>query len=122
MAAPKQQPWEECEPWQPSDCHDLLFLGSNQRVDLGNVPVGDLLDVALGALLVVLGRQLVFHQLLDGVIGVAAPVAHGDLGVLALAATLFAVSWYSAFGALLLLGALPLWLLFIVFLLRAARP
>jgi ABC-type transport system involved in cytochrome bd biosynthesis fused ATPase/permease subunit len=43
-------------------------------------------------------------------------------GVLALAATLFAVSFYSAFGALLLLGALPLWLLFIVFLLRAARP
>ncbi|MHA3774873.1 hypothetical protein ACXR0O_25415 [Verrucomicrobiota bacterium sgz303538] len=43
-------------------------------------------------------------------------------GVLALTATLFATVFYAAFGGLLLLGALPLWLLFIVFLLRAARP
>lgn len=43
-------------------------------------------------------------------------------GVLALIATLIATVFYSAFGGLLLLGALPLWLLFIVFLLRAARP
>jgi hypothetical protein len=43
-------------------------------------------------------------------------------GVLALATTVFAVEWYHLFGGLLLLVALPLWLLFIVFLVRALKP
>jgi hypothetical protein len=42
-------------------------------------------------------------------------------GVLALAASLFAMIW-PHIGPFLLLGALPLWLLFIVFLIRAAKP
>jgi hypothetical protein len=43
-------------------------------------------------------------------------------GVLALTATILAVSWYRVFGGLLLLTALPLWILFFVFLVRAAKP
>jgi hypothetical protein len=43
-------------------------------------------------------------------------------GVMAVATTLFAIWWYSMFGGLLLLAALPLWVLFIFFLLRAIRP
>jgi hypothetical protein len=31
---------------QGSDRHDVLFLGRDQRVDLGNVLVGELLDSA----------------------------------------------------------------------------
>ena len=42
-------------------------------------------------------------------------------GFLALVATLFSVVWHPAFGGLLLIGSLPLWLLFILFLLRAGR-
>jgi len=43
-------------------------------------------------------------------------------GILAIAATVVAATWYQYFGGLLLLAALPLWLLFIVFLVRSARP
>jgi hypothetical protein len=42
-------------------------------------------------------------------------------GVMALATTLFALKWYGLFGGLLLLAALPLWLLFFLFLQRAAK-
>jgi hypothetical protein len=42
-------------------------------------------------------------------------------GILALGMTLLATVMHPAFGGLLLLGALPLWLLFFVYLLRAAR-
>ena len=43
-------------------------------------------------------------------------------GVLALATTVVAVEWYRFFGGLLLLVALPLWLLFFVFLVRSLKP
>jgi hypothetical protein len=42
-------------------------------------------------------------------------------GLMALAASPFALVW-PYIGPFLLLGALPLWLLFIVFLFRAAKP
>jgi len=41
-------------------------------------------------------------------------------GVLALTASVFAMSW-PYIGPFLLIATLPLWLLFIVFLLRAAK-
>ena len=46
----------------PSDFHDLGFFGVDQAVDLLDVLVGELLDVLLGARLVVLGDLL---ELLD---------------------------------------------------------
>ena len=46
----------------PSDFHDLRFFGLDQLVDLLDVLVGELLDVLLGARLVVLGDVL---ELLD---------------------------------------------------------
>lgn len=42
-------------------------------------------------------------------------------GVMAATASFFAMLW-PGIGPILLLGTLPLWLLFFVFLLRAARP
>jgi hypothetical protein len=36
-------------------------------------------------------------------------------------ATLFSAVWQPAFGGLFLIASLPLWLLFILFLLRAGR-
>jgi hypothetical protein len=48
-------------------------------------PVGELLDLGLGATLVVLGDLLVLQQFLDLLVGIAADVADRDLGVLAFA-------------------------------------
>jgi hypothetical protein len=62
---PAAWPWSTGAGWLPSNRHDLLFLAGDQAVDLGDVLVGDLLDVGFGALLVVLGGQLVLDQLLD---------------------------------------------------------
>jgi hypothetical protein len=43
-------------------------------------------------------------------------------GVLAAATTVLAMTWFRPFGALLLLTASPLWVLFFVFLIRALKP
>ena len=66
-----------------SDRHQLLFLRLDHFVDVLDRGVGELLDVGLGAAGLVLGNLLVLQQLLDVVVGVAADVADGDLGVLA---------------------------------------
>src|ERR1043165_5436103 len=65
-----------------SDGHDLGFLGREQLVDLVDDAVGQLLDLVLAATLVVLGDELVLGHLLGLLVGVAAQVAHGDLGIL----------------------------------------
>src|SRR5688572_19659073 len=70
----------------PSDGQDLRFLGGNQPVDLGDRPVGELLDLVERASLLVLADLLVLQQLLRMLVGIAADVAHRDLGVLALVA------------------------------------
>src|SRR5215207_4044879 len=61
-----------------SNLHDLFFFGREQLVDLRDVLVGELLHVALGATLVVLGDLFLLQQLLDVVHHVAAHVTHGD--------------------------------------------
>jgi len=43
-------------------------------------------------------------------------------GVLAIGVTVVAMMYYVPFGGLLLLFALPLWILFFMFLIRAVRP
>ena len=43
-------------------------------------------------------------------------------GVLAVGSTVCAVMWYKYFGGLLLLFALPLWIFFLMFLIRALKP
>src|SRR6478735_5840471 len=58
-----------------SDRHDLGFLGRHESIDLGDVTIGHLLDLAFGTLLIVLGGKLVLDQFLDRVIGIAAQVA-----------------------------------------------
>src|SRR5690606_23418611 len=68
-----------------SDRHQFLFLGLDHVIDILDRLVGDLLDVVLGTTHVVLGDLLFLQQVLDLLVGVAADVAHGDLGVLALA-------------------------------------
>src|SRR5690606_442595 len=68
-----------------SDRHQFLFLGLDHLVDVLDRLVGDLLDLVLGAAHVVLADLLFLQQVLDLLVGVAADVADGDLGVLALA-------------------------------------
>src|SRR6478672_6159514 len=68
-----------------SDRHQLLFLGAYHLVDVLDGLVGEFLDVRFAACRLVLGDLLVFQQLLDVVVGIAADIADGDLGVLPLA-------------------------------------
>src|SRR5690606_684065 len=68
-----------------SDRHQFLFLALDHLVDVLDRLVGDLLDLVLGAAHVVLGDLLFLQQVLDLLVGVAAHVADGDLGILALA-------------------------------------
>src|SRR5215469_5006936 len=66
----------------PSHLHDLFLLGGQQRFDIGNVLVGELLHLGLGAPLVILRHELLLEHLLDVVHDIAAHVAHGDARVL----------------------------------------
>src|SRR5690606_8069593 len=68
-----------------SDRHQFLFLALDHLVHVLDRLVGDLLDLVLGAAHVVLGDLLFLQQVLDLLVGVAAHVADGDLGILALA-------------------------------------
>src|SRR4051794_23759498 len=77
----------DCKDGTPaSDGHDLRFLARDQAVDLGDGAVGDLLHLVERAALVVLADLLVLEQLLGVLVGIAAHVAHGHLGVLTLVA------------------------------------
>jgi hypothetical protein len=62
-----------------SDRHDLGFLGLHELVDLGDVLVGQLLDVVAGTTLVVFGDFLVLDELLERFVGVATQVADATL-------------------------------------------
>src|SRR5690606_3342210 len=62
-----------------SDRQQFLFLLRHDPVDFLDVAVGQLLDVILAALLLVLADRLVFDQPGDFLVGVLADVAHGDL-------------------------------------------
>src|SRR5690349_10281604 len=65
-----------------SHLHDFLFLGGELSVDVTDVLVGELLDVDLGLLLVVLRDQLFLERFLDVGDHVAAHVADRDARVL----------------------------------------
>ena len=62
---------------------DFFLLRPDRLVDLLDVGVGQLLDLVLLVVGFVLGDLVVLLELLDPVVGVAADVAHRDLGVLA---------------------------------------
>src|SRR5690606_34876050 len=64
----------------PSDRHQLLLLGLDHLIDVLDGLVGDLLDLALDAALVVLADCLFLQQLLALLVGVAADVADRHLG------------------------------------------
>src|SRR5882757_8461964 len=67
-----------------SNRHQLGFFGCDHLVDIGDVFVGEFLDLLLRSPLLVFGYGLAFQQLLERMIGVAAGVAHRDLGIFAL--------------------------------------
>src|SRR5690606_5998231 len=67
----------------PSYRHQFLFLGLDHFIHRLDGVVGDLLDFGVAAALVVLADFLFLEQVLDLLVGVAADVADGDLGVLA---------------------------------------
>src|SRR5512139_555634 len=69
-----------------SDRQDFLFLHRQLLVDVGDGLVGELLDLILGAALVVLGDQLLLQRFLHLGQHVAAHVAHADAGVLGILA------------------------------------
>ena len=58
----------------------------HELVDFGHRTVGELLHVVLCAALFVFRGELVLQQLLQVLVGIAAQVAHGDLGFLAFVA------------------------------------
>src|SRR5690606_35473912 len=68
-----------------SDRHQFLLLGLDHVIDIIDRLVADILNIVLGMTHVVLGDLLFLQQVVDLLVGVAADVAHGDLGVLALA-------------------------------------
>src|SRR5690242_5279120 len=69
-----------------SDAQQLVFLVLDHRVDVLDEAIGQLLDLVVGLALFVFGDLLFLEQILDLLQGVAADVADGDLGVLALVA------------------------------------
>ncbi|MDB5967123.1 MAG: hypothetical protein JWQ72_3623, partial [Polaromonas sp.] len=69
-----------------TDRHDVLFLDGDQLVHIGDKTVRELLNVVVGAALVVFRCQFVLDQLLDVVVGVPAQVADGHLGMFAFGA------------------------------------
>src|SRR6478752_5146419 len=69
---------------QRSDVEELGLLVLEQVVDQVDVPLGDRLELLLGARALVLADVAVLDELLEGGLGVAADVAHRDLGVLGL--------------------------------------
>src|SRR5215469_15376750 len=63
-----------------SDFEELGFLGGQDLVDVGDVLVGELLHLVLGAALLVLGDLAVLEQGLELSVGVAAHAAHRHPG------------------------------------------
>src|SRR3546814_5799476 len=59
------------------------FFLCDKLVDFSDMLIGQLLDFVLHAAFVVFGDFLVLDQLLERVVGVAAQIAHGNLGVFA---------------------------------------
>src|SRR5438477_10725732 len=68
----------------PSYRHQVLLFFRDQPVDVGDRLVGELLDLGLGALVVVLAHLVLLLEVLHVGDRVAADVAHRDLRVLAL--------------------------------------
>ena len=62
--------------------HDLFFFAHADLACLLHVPVGQLLEVVLGLVELVLGDELFFLQFAQIIQSVAATVADGDLGLL----------------------------------------
>src|SRR5438270_11445445 len=65
-----------------SDLHDLLLLGGEGGVDLADARVGELLELGLGAMLLVATDLPLLLQLAQIVHDVAADVADGDAALL----------------------------------------
>ena len=61
-----------------SDLHQLGFLGREYLVNLGDVLVGDGLDLRFCAAFFVLADHLFLQEFLDVVHGIAANIAHGN--------------------------------------------
>src|SRR5690606_10641109 len=68
----------------PSYGHDLGFFLADHFVNFSHMTVGQLLDFVLHAALVVLGYFFVLDEFLEGVIGLAAQITNGHLGVFTL--------------------------------------
>jgi hypothetical protein len=65
-----------------SDLHQLLFFLGEQLVDFGDVSLSvSFWTSSSAATLVVFGDRLVLHCVLQLLVGIAAQVADGDLGV-----------------------------------------
>src|SRR5690606_41440367 len=67
-----------------SNLHDLFFFLRERLVDLGDVFVGELLDLLLRAPIVILRHELLLQQVLEIVHDVAAHVADGNARILSL--------------------------------------
>src|SRR5260221_14137522 len=70
----------------PLHLQQFGFLVLEQLLNLADVSVGQILELALGAAHVVLAGLAVLHQLVQRVLGVTADVANGDAAVLGLGA------------------------------------
>jgi hypothetical protein len=68
----------------PSDFEQLCFLALEQLVDAVHVRLGEAVQFLFGAGALILAGLAVLDQLVEGFLGLAADVADGDLGVLAL--------------------------------------
>ena len=66
--------------------HDVLLFGYHQAIDVGNVLIGDFLNVGFRTLLVIFRCQFVLDQFFDRVICIAADIADRHLGALAFVA------------------------------------
>ena len=67
---------------EASNLHDFLFLMRYHLVNLCNEAVGDILDMFLTALQVILGDLFFLLKHLERVVGVSSCITHGDLGIL----------------------------------------
>src|SRR6186713_2093282 len=63
--------------WRQLHAHDLLLFALGELFDLGDVGVGEFLDLVEGAALGVLGDGFVFQHLLQPLVAVATHVADG---------------------------------------------
>src|SRR5262249_33728838 len=65
-----------------SDLHQLVLFALEHPVDLRDELIGELLELLLGPLALILGDLAVLDVLVDLFLGVATDVAHGDASVL----------------------------------------